>query len=66
MRIIVMIAAVAALAACEGTTTGRKSECFGQRSADGTYVATRNATNHFTISASDTPGGRYDCDYQSF
>ncbi len=65
MRTILLIAAVAALAACEGTTTGRKSDCFGQKSADGSYIATRNATDLFTISASDTPGGRYDCDYQS-
>lgn len=67
MRIFAMMIVFAVtLSACEGTTTGRKSECFGRKGVDGDYVVSRNATAHFSFIADGTSGAGYDCDYQSF
>lgn len=66
MKYLGLFAILIGLAACESTTTGRKSECFGREASDGTYAVTRNATNTGYAGSMSFHGGNDDCSFQSF
>lgn len=66
MKKVLLVLGLFALSACEGVSTGQKSDCFGKTSFDGSYVTQLGfSPSRDRLSSKTQNGGNDDCHFEN-